>query len=51
VVAVEGRMELDDGTHVQVDADALAAAPEAALKALAAAVVLVAAALLLLRAG
>jgi hypothetical protein len=51
VVAVEGRMELDDGTTVPLDADALAAEPETALKALAAATVLVAVALLLLRAG
>ena len=34
VVAVEGTMQLDDGTTLPVDADALAAAPEAALKAL-----------------
>jgi hypothetical protein len=51
VVAVAGRMELDDGTTVPLDADALAAEPETALKALAAATVLVAVALLLLRAG
>jgi hypothetical protein len=51
VVAVEGRMALDDGTTVPLDADALAAEPETALKALAAATVLVAVALLLLRAG
>jgi hypothetical protein len=50
VVAVEGEMKLDDGTTVPLDADALAAEPEAALKALAAATVLVAVALLLLRA-
>jgi hypothetical protein len=43
-------VELDDGTMLPLDADALAAAPEAALKALAAAVVLVAVALLLVRA-
>ena len=50
VVSVEGRVELDDGTRIPLDADALAGAPEAALKALAAAVVLLAAALLLVRA-
>jgi hypothetical protein len=44
-------MELDDGTTAPLDADALAAEPETALKALAAATVLVAIALLLLRAG
>jgi len=51
VLAVEGRMVLDDGTTVRLDRDALAAEPEAALKALAAATVLIAAALLLLRAS
>jgi hypothetical protein len=51
VVRAEGRLELDDGTTSPIDADTLAAAPEAALKALAAATVLIAAALLLLRAG
>jgi hypothetical protein len=51
VVAIEGNMELEDGTTLPVDADTLATAPEAALKALAAATVLVAIALLLLRAG
>jgi hypothetical protein len=51
VVAVEGRVELDDGTTLPVDADALASVPEAALKALVVATVLVAAALLLARAG
>lgn len=51
VTRVEGEIELADGTRVPVDADTLAAAPELALKALAAAVVLVAAALLLARAG
>ena len=51
VVAVEGTARLDDGTTLPLDADALAAVPEAALKALVAATVLVAAALLLLRAG
>ena len=51
VVAVEGEMRLDDGTTRRLDADALAAEPEAALKALAAATVLIAVALLLLRAG
>jgi hypothetical protein len=50
VVSIDGRVELDDGTMLPLDADALAAAPEAALKALAAAVVLVAVALLLVRA-
>ena len=51
VVSVEGRAELDDGTSLPLDADTLAAVPEAALKTLAAASVLVAIALLLLRAG
>jgi hypothetical protein len=51
VVAVEGEMRLDDGTTVPLDPDALASAPEMALKALAAATVLIAVALLLLRAG
>jgi hypothetical protein len=51
VVAVEGRVQLDDGTSLPVDADTLAAEPEAALKALVAATVLIAAALLLFRAG
>jgi hypothetical protein len=51
VVAVEGQVELDDGTTLPLDADALAAAPEAALKALVVATVLIAAALLLFRAG
>jgi hypothetical protein len=51
VVAIEGEMQLDDGTVLPLDADALASSPEAALKALAAAAVLLAAALLLLRAG
>ena len=51
VVAVEGTAELDDGTTLPLDADALAAVPEAALKALVAATVLIAAALLLFRAG
>jgi hypothetical protein len=50
VVGVKGEMELDDGTVLPVDANALAAEPEAALKALAAATVLIAGALLLLRA-
>jgi hypothetical protein len=44
-------MELDDGTSVPLDADTLAAEPEAALKALVVATVLVAVALLLFRAG
>ena len=51
VVAVDGEIRLDDGTTLPVDADALAGAPEAALKALAAATVLIAVALLLFRAG
>jgi len=51
VVAVEGTIELDDGTTRPIDADALAAVPELALKALAVAAVLIAAALLLARAG
>jgi hypothetical protein len=51
VTTVEGELRLDDGTTVPLDADALAAEPEAALKALAAATVLIAAALLLFRAG
>ncbi|HET7571459.1 MAG TPA: hypothetical protein VFJ77_02185 [Gaiellaceae bacterium] len=50
VDAVEGTATLRDGERLAVDADVLAAAPEAALKALAAAVVLLAAALLLARA-
>ena len=49
VVAVTGEMTLDDGTTERLDADALAAAPEASLKALAAAMVLIAVALLLAR--
>ena len=51
VVSAEGEMRLNDGTTVPLDADALAAEPEAALKMLAAATVLIAAALLLFRAG
>ena len=51
VVAVEGRVELDDGTTLPLDADALASVPELALKALVVATVLVAVALLLARAG
>jgi hypothetical protein len=51
VVAVTGDVELDDGTVLPLDGDALAAVPEAALKALAAAMVLIAVALLLFRAG
>jgi hypothetical protein len=51
VAAVRGELELDDGTTLPLDTDALAAEPEAALKALVAATVLVAVALLLLRAG
>jgi hypothetical protein len=44
-------MQLDDGTTVPLDADSLAAVPEAALKALVVATVLIAGALLLFRAG
>jgi hypothetical protein len=51
VAAVEGTVRLDDGTTQRLDAAALAAAPEASLKVLAAAAVLVAVALLLFRAG
>jgi hypothetical protein len=51
VVSVEGKMKLDDGATLPVDADALAAVPEVALKALALASVLIAGALLLFRAG
>jgi hypothetical protein len=51
VVAVEGTVELDDGTTQPVDADTLAAVPEQALKALVVTTVLIAAALLLFRAG
>jgi hypothetical protein len=51
VVAVEGTAQLDDGTTLELDGDALASAPEASLKTLAAASVLIAAALLLFRAG
>jgi hypothetical protein len=51
VVAVEGTMQLDDGTAMPIDADTLASTPELALKALVAATVLIAVALLLLRAG
>jgi hypothetical protein len=51
VVAVDGQMELDDGTTVPLDPDALATAPEYALKTLAAATVLLAVALLLFRAS
>jgi hypothetical protein len=51
VVAVEGTVELDDGTTQPVDADTLAAVPEEALKALVVTTVLIAAALLLFRAG
>ena len=50
VVAVEGKVELDDGTTLPLDAEALASVPEAALKALVVATVLVAVALLLARA-
>jgi hypothetical protein len=51
VIAVRGEMQLDDGTTLPLDADALAAEPERALKALAAATVLIAVALLLFRAA
>jgi len=51
VVTVTGEVQLDDGTVLPLDGGALAAEPEAALKALAAAMVLVAVALLVLRAG
>jgi hypothetical protein len=51
VVAVDGTMQLDDGTTVPIDAEALASTPELALKALVVATVLIAVALLLLRAG
>lgn len=51
VTRIDGELELADGSRLPLDADTLAAAPEAALKALAAAVVLLAAALLLVRAG
>jgi hypothetical protein len=51
VASVEGTMQLDDGTTVPLDADSLAAVPEAALKALVVATVLIAGALLLFRAG
>jgi hypothetical protein len=51
VVAVEGTVQLDDGTTLPIDADTLVSTPELALKALVAATVLIAAALLLLRAG
>jgi hypothetical protein len=51
VVAVEGAIQLDDGTTSPIDADTLASTAELALKALVAATVLIAVALLLLRAG
>jgi hypothetical protein len=51
LVRVEGRLELDDGTVLPVDATMLARAPEAALQTLAAAIVLLAVALLLARAA
>jgi hypothetical protein len=51
VVAVEGAIQLDDGTTLPIDADTLASTAELALKALVAATVLIAVALLLLRAG
>jgi hypothetical protein len=49
VVAIDGAMELDDGSRLSLDADAVAGAAEASLKILAAATVLIAAALLLAR--
>jgi hypothetical protein len=49
VVAVDGEMELDDGSRVPIDGDSLAGPAEASLQALAAAVVLIAVALLLVR--
>jgi hypothetical protein len=51
LTAVEGRLELDDGGTLPVDADLLARAPETALQALVGAVVLLACALLLMRAA
>lgn len=51
VARVEGRVELREGSELPLDADLLAEAPEAALKALSAGVVLLAAALLLARAA
>ena len=51
VVAVEGELRLDDGTTLPLDADALAADAETALKMLAVAAVLIGGALLLFRAG
>ena len=51
VARVEGRVELEDGSTLPVDAELLARAPEAALQALAAAVVVLAGALLLARAA
>jgi hypothetical protein len=50
VVSIDGEARLDDGSRLPLDADALAGAAEAALRALTVAVVLVAAALLLVRA-
>ncbi len=49
VVAIDGEMELDDGTRVRLDTDSIAGAAETSLKLLAAASVLIAAALLLAR--
>ncbi|MGH3009224.1 MAG: hypothetical protein ACRDLM_07455 [Gaiellaceae bacterium] len=49
VVAIDGEMQLDDGSRVRLDGDSLAGAAEASLQALAMAVVLIAAALLLAR--
>jgi hypothetical protein len=51
LLAVEGTMQLDDGSTLPVDAEALAGAPEAALKAMVVASLLIAGALLLFRAG
>ena len=50
VVSIDGEMQLDDGSSVPLDADAVAGAAEAGLKAIAAAMVCIAAALLLERA-
>jgi hypothetical protein len=49
VVAIDGEMQLDDGSRVRLAGDSLAGAAEASLQALAMAVVLIAAALLLAR--
>jgi hypothetical protein len=49
VAAVSGRLELADGTHETLDAAALTAAPEAALRLLTAGTIALAAALVVLR--